>query len=80
MALTKQEKLFFDRVALVLHCEPTWTIEQGCRAVLDADIRILNTYSRLTDAKQSEMKKWFSDGVYRRLKTHNDIRTTLEME
>jgi len=65
--MTKQEELFFDRVALVLRDEPTWTIEQGCRAVLDADIRILNTYSRLTDQKQRQMRKEFSDALYRKL-------------
>lgn len=66
--LTRQEELFFDRVALVLRREPTWTIEQGCRAVLDADICILNTYSRLSDQKQSAIKRLFSDAIYRKIK------------
>lgn len=65
--MTKQEELFFNRVALVLERNPYFTVEQGCQAVLDADVRILNTYSRLSDKKRREMKRFFSDLVWQKL-------------
>ena len=70
--MTKQEELFFDRVALVLQSEPSWSIEQACQAVLEADTRILNTYSRLPESKQREMKRLCSDAIYTRLTTQEN--------
>lgn len=65
--MTKQEEIFFDRVALAMQANPELSIEQGCRAVLNADIRILNTYSRLSDEKQREMQRFFSDLIWQKL-------------
>lgn len=65
--MTKQEELFFDRVALAMQANPELSIEQGCQAVLSDDIRILNTYSRLSDEKQREMRRFFSGLIWQKL-------------
>jgi hypothetical protein len=62
--LTKQEELFFDRVALKM-AETGETIEQAAKSVLNDDIRILNTYSRMSDEKQREFRGLFCGHVYR---------------
>ena len=65
--MTKQEELFFDRVAVTMNVDPTLTVEAAARKVLDDDIRILNTYARLSDAKQAEMRRMFVARVYHAL-------------
>lgn len=62
--MTKQETLFFDRVALKM-AETGETIEQAAQSVLNDDVRILNTYSRMSDEKQSEFRTYFCNRVYR---------------
>lgn len=63
--MTKQEEMFFERVALKMNTDATLTIEAAARMVCNDDVRILNTYSRLSDEKQGTFKRLFCDHVYR---------------
>lgn len=61
--MTKQEALFFDRVAMKI-TETGCTIEEGCQSVLSDDRRILNAYARMSDQKQSDFRRSFVHRVY----------------
>jgi hypothetical protein len=68
MGLTKQEKIFFARVALKISETPTLNTESAMRSVLDDDVRILIQYSRLTDQNQKGLAKDLSDLVYKQIR------------
>lgn len=62
--MTRQEELFFNRVALKMSVDPTLTIDTAAQSVCNDDVRILNTYARLSNANQSELKRQFVARVY----------------
>lgn len=62
--LTKQERLFFDRVALKIAETPTLSIEDAAKKVLDDDARILNKIVHLREDEREELVNGLSARTY----------------
>lgn len=67
--LTKQERLFFDRVALKIQADPHLTIEQAAQLVVNDDARILNRYVRLREDEREHLHKGICGIVYDAIRT-----------
>ena len=64
MKLTRQEELFFDRVALKMSADSTLTIEAAAKEVLNDDVRIVNYVCAMPDQKRRVLAHNFTVGVY----------------
>jgi hypothetical protein len=62
--LTKQEELFFDRVALKMSADSSLTIETAAKAVLADDVKIVNYVCSMPDHKRRVLAHNFTVGVY----------------
>ncbi len=66
--LTKQEGLFFDRVALKMKETPTLSIEAAAQLVLDDDVRILNRFVHLRHDELEHLTRGLCSIVYDAIK------------
>ena len=62
--MTKQEMLFFERVAFKLNQRPGLTPHEAMVMVTEDDKRIFESYLTMPDQKKREFERSFAEAVY----------------
>ena len=62
--LTKQERMFFDRVSTHLMNDPSLSVESAAQRVLDEDTAALNKYMRMRQDERAAFTAGMCSLVY----------------
>lgn len=68
LRLSKQEEIFFTRVALKMAADPSLAVEAAMKAVLDDDKRIFEAFIVADERARAMYVREFSNEVYKTIR------------